>query len=167
MQKNTLKFAAIAIAAPGLAFAMPAVAAVAPASAPAVTAPMTQTAPAYQSAVFMDVTNDHHRRWHKKGRGHKDRYYDDRRSYRGDRYQDNRYYGDPIRNNTRIWQGRDGRYYCKKDNGTTGLLIGGAVGALAGRELAGRGDRTLGTILGAAGGAILGRAIDKSNSRCR
>jgi outer membrane lipoprotein SlyB len=46
-------------------------------------------------------------------------------------------------------------------------LIGGAVGGLAGNEIAGRGDKTLGTILGAAGGALLGREIDRGGSRCR
>ena len=68
-----------------------------------------------------------------------------------------------------MWRGEDGRYYCKKKNGTTGLIIGGAAGALLGREIAGRGDRTLGTILGAAGGALLGRKIDRDGSsrRCR
>ena len=40
----------------------------------------------------------------------------------------------------RIWRGRDGRYYCKRDNGTTGLVIGAAVGGLAGHEIAGRQD---------------------------
>ena len=68
----------------------------------------------------------------------------------------------------RIWRARDGRYYCRKRDGTTGLLIGAGVGGLIGHEVAGRGgDRTLGAILGAAGGAILGRAIDRSDSRCR
>lgn len=68
---------------------------------------------------------------------------------------------------TRIWRGRDGRAYCRRDDGTTGLLIGAGVGALIGNELAGSGDRTLGAILGAAGGALLGREIDRSNMRCR
>lgn len=75
-------------------------------------------------------------------------------------------YGEPVYNNTRVWQGQDGRYYCRKSNGTTGLLVGGAVGALLGREVVGRrGDRTLGAILGAAGGALLGKSLD-SRTRC-
>lgn len=85
---------------------------------------------------------------------------------RGDR----RYYarGDqPVRSDTRIWRGNDGRYYCKRDNGTTGLLIGAAVGGVAGHEIAGRGDKTLGVVLGAGAGALLGREIDRSNARCR
>jgi len=65
------------------------------------------------------------------------------------------------------WRGRDGRYYCKRDNGTTGLVIGAGVGALAGHELAGRGDRTLGAILGGAIGAVVGREIDRGSMRCR
>jgi len=66
-----------------------------------------------------------------------------------------------------VWRGRDGQYYCRRDNGTTGLIIGAAVGALAGRELDGGRDRTLGTILGAVGGGVLGQAIDRGDLQCR
>jgi hypothetical protein len=66
-----------------------------------------------------------------------------------------------------VWRGRDGRYYCKRQNGTTGLIIGGAVGALLGREVDGGRNRTLGTILGAAGGGLLGREIDRGGLKCR
>lgn len=66
-----------------------------------------------------------------------------------------------------IWRGKDGKYYCKRDNGTTGLIIGAGVGALAGHELAGRGDKTLGVLLGAAIGGTLGRAIDRGDLQCR
>lgn len=95
-----------------------------------------------------------------------------RENVRHDRYERYDRYGryrEPRRlgRNDRIWRGRDGRYYCKRDNGTTGLIIGGAVGALVGRELDGGRDRTLGTILGAAGGGLLGREIDRGNVRCR
>ena len=76
-------------------------------------------------------------------------------------------YGQPVYRDTRIWRGRDGRYYCERENGTTGLLIGAGVGALIGHEVAGRGgDRTLGAIIGGAAGALLGRSIDRSNTRC-
>lgn len=67
----------------------------------------------------------------------------------------------------RVWRGNDGNYYCKRDNGTTGLIIGGAVGALLGREVDGGSDRTLGTIIGAAGGALLGREVDRGDLKCR
>ena len=83
-----------------------------------------------------------------------------------DRY--GRYY-EPRRVTRRdqIWRGRDGRYYCKRDNGTTGLIIGAAGGALAGRAIDTRGERATGTILGAAIGALLGREIDRGEARCR
>lgn len=66
-----------------------------------------------------------------------------------------------------VWRGDDGRYYCRRDNGTTGLLIGAGVGALAGSEIAGRGDRTLGAILGGVVGGLLGREIDRGSISCR
>lgn len=91
------------------------------------------------------------------GRRAKERMYDDRGRY----YEPRRVSYD------RVWRGDDGRYYCKRDNGTTGLVIGAAVGALVGREIDGGRDRTAGTILGAAGGALLGREIDRGDLRCR
>lgn len=96
-----------------------------------------------------------------------DRYRDDNRGNYGRRYYNNDdYRRDYYRGAS--WRGRDGRTYCRRNDGTTGLLIGGAAGALLGREVAGyRGDRTLGAILGAAGGALLGREVDRGGSRCR
>jgi len=70
-------------------------------------------------------------------------------------------------NGIRYWRGEDGRYYCKRSNGTTGMLIGGAAGALAGRAIAGRGHHTTGTIVGAAAGALIGREIQKDRARAR
>ena len=69
----------------------------------------------------------------------------------------------------REWRGRDGRVYCRKSNGTTGLIVGGVGGALLGRTIDTRGDRTIGTLGGAAAGALAGRAIDRGGSerRCR
>ena len=69
----------------------------------------------------------------------------------------------------REWRGRDGRTYCRKKNGTTGLVVGGVAGALVGRSIDSRGDRTLGTLLGAGAGALAGREIDRGGSkrRCR
>jgi hypothetical protein len=65
-----------------------------------------------------------------------------------------------------MWRGEDGRYYCRRSNGTVGLVVGGAAGALAGRAIDTRGDRATGTVLGAAAGALLGREVQKSLS-CR
>ncbi len=70
-------------------------------------------------------------------------------------------------NGIRYWQGDDGRYYCKRSNGTTGLIIGAAAGALVGRAVDTRGERATGTILGAAAGALLGREVERGNVRCR
>ncbi len=67
----------------------------------------------------------------------------------------------------RIWQDSRGRYRCKRPNGTTGLIIGAAGGALVGRAIDTRGERATGTILGAAAGALLGRNIDRNRIRCR
>lgn len=161
--------AALALAIPGLALATPAMA-----------APASHAAPAAHAA-YGDLSYEHrdrgrHRGWDKHHRGRYDRY--DRRHDRYDRYDGRRhydsyqsrggYYGEPVYADTRVWRGDDGRYYCRRSNGTTGLLIGGAAGALLGREIAGRGgDRTLGAILGAAGGALLGREIARGGSRCR
>lgn len=84
-----------------------------------------------------------------------DRRYDrgyDRRSYRGN---DRRYYNN--------------RNYRRCDNGDGGTVIGAVAGGLLGNQVAGRGDRLLGTVLGGAVGAVAGRAIDRADSprRCR
>ena len=67
----------------------------------------------------------------------------------------------------KTWKDSRGRWRCKRPDGTTGLLIGGAAGALAGRAIDTRGDRATGTILGAAAGALIGREIERGRSRCR
>ncbi len=75
--------------------------------------------------------------------------------------QDGYYHG-------KTWRDSQGRLRCRRKNGTTGLIIGGAAGALAGRAIDGGRNRTVGTIAGAAAGALLGREIDKSRGfRCR
>lgn len=71
------------------------------------------------------------------------------------------------RHKYREWRGRDGRRYCRKPNGTTGLVVGGVAGALVGRTIDSRGDRTLGTLLGAGAGALAGREIERSGQRGR
>jgi len=66
----------------------------------------------------------------------------------------------------REWRGRDGRMYCRKSDGTTGLVVGAVGGALLGRAVDTDGDRATGTIVGAAAGALIGKSID-SKRRCR
>jgi len=159
MQTNPIKTAALALAVPGLMVAMPVAA-----------APAAHSAAYENSAVWGDQAADHSKRGKRHGHDRHDRYdsrYDNRYYGNGYGYQQT-YYGEPVYANTRVWRGQDNRYYCRKSNGTTGLLIGAAGGALLGREIAGRyGDRTLGAILGAAGGALLGREIAGGGTRCR
>lgn len=82
-------------------------------------------------------------------------------------YDGRGYYLEPRRltRNDRVWRADDGRYYCRRDNGTTGLVIGAGVGALAGAELAR--DKTLGAIIGGVAGGLIGREIDRGELRCR
>ena len=78
------------------------------------------------------------------------------------RYYRDGYYEGPT------WRGRDGRQRCRRPNGTTGLIVGAAGGALIGREIDGGRDRTTGTIVGAAAGALIGREVDRGGRRrCR
>jgi len=69
--------------------------------------------------------------------------------------------------NGKVWKDSQGRWRCKRSNGTTGLIIGAAGGALVGHAIDSHGERATGTILGAVGGALLGRSIDRSHVRCR
>jgi hypothetical protein len=93
------------------------------------------------------------------------------RDYR-DRYgYDTRYYGrgyhsEAVTGNTRAWRGDDGRYYCRKNDGTTGLIVGAAAGALLGHAVDSGSSRTLGTVIGGALGALLGKRVAQSSS-CR
>jgi len=68
----------------------------------------------------------------------------------------------------RVWRGDDGRYYCRRNNGTTGLIIGGIAGGILGNIIAPGDSKTIGTVIGALGGAAVGTAIDtRSGVRCR
>lgn len=113
-------------------------------------------APGYHAAPTEDGWNRHRDRY-------RDRYRD--RGYYNQGYNQG-YYGEPVYRETRVWRGNDGRTYCRKKDGTTGLIIGGAAGALLGREVDGGRNRTLGTVLGAAAGALIGKEIAQG-SRCR
>lgn len=91
--------------------------------------------------------------------------YDASRYYRvGPNYQER-----TLGANDRVYAGTDGRYYCKRSDGTTGLIVGGAAGGVLGNVIDGGHSRTAGTLLGAAVGALAGRAVDQNQSqvRCR
>ena len=79
------------------------------------------------------------------------------------------YYNRAQAYNGPVWRGRDGRLRCRRSNGTTGLIVGGAGGALIGRALDGGRSSTTGTVLGAAVGALVGREVQRGRSsrRCR
>ncbi len=153
--RTRFTLAALALAVPGLlATTVPVAAAIHGAEV------MDQRVGTQSDQTWNHGNRGRQRGWDRgRGRGHGGDDYGRSDSY--ERYEQ------PVYANTRVWQGDNGRYYCRREDGTTGLLIGAAVGGLIGHEVAGRGDRTLGVILGAAGGAILGRSIDRSNARCR
>ena len=59
----------------------------------------------------------------------RDGYWDAARYYKHD---DRRYKARRLGRNDRIYRGSDNRYYCRRDDGTTGLIIGGISGAVLG-----------------------------------
>jgi len=79
---------------------------------------------------------------------------------------DRPYAARPIRDDDYIYRDNDGRYYCKRSDGSTGTIVGAIAGGVLGNIIAPGGSKTLGTILGAGGGALAGRAIDRDNVRC-
>ncbi|HWI86853.1 MAG TPA: glycine zipper 2TM domain-containing protein [Sphingomonas sp.] len=144
----------------------------------------TLTVPAAAPALAKDHPGHHdngrHNGWHK---GHGDRgrgdwrdanrydhnrpdprygYYDASRYYRPGSYRERR-----LTRYDRVYRGNDGRYYCRRSDGTTGLIVGGLLGGLLGNTLANGHSTTLATVLGASGGALIGKSIDRGNVRCR
>jgi outer membrane lipoprotein SlyB len=69
----------------------------------------------------------------------------------------------------KTWRDSRGRLRCRRSNGTVGIIVGGAAGALVGRAVDGGRHRTAGTVIGAAAGALAGREIarNRSTRRCR
>lgn len=89
-------------------------------------------------------------------------------------YDAGRYYRDgpqyrerTLRRNDRVYRGNDGRYYCRRNDGTTGLILGAIAGGVLGNVIAPGDSRTLGTLLGAGGGAVVGRSLGRNDARCR
>ncbi len=85
-------------------------------------------------------------------------------------YRSGPQYGERVmRPEDRVYAGSDGRYYCKRNDGTTGLIVGGAAGGLLGNVIDGGHSRILGTLLGGAAGALAGRAIEQNQQQvvCR
>ena len=116
--------------------------------------------------------NGRHNGWKRPGRtvynydwNRPDRRYGSR--YRPDRYYRSGY--EPIRvtRNTRVYRGYDDRYYCRRSDGTTGLIVGAALGGLLGNQLDRGGSNLLTTLIGGGAGALLGREIDRGGVSCR
>ena len=97
------------------------------------------------------------------------RFENGQRTYYADRYYraDGGYQTRRLGRNDRIYRGSDNRYYCRRSDGTTGLIIGGLAGGLLGNSLASGGSRTLGTLLGGGAGALLGQSVDRGQVQCR
>ena len=106
------------------------------------------------------------------------RYYADDRDEGG--YDPAQYYRDgpnyrerQLASDDRVYRGTDGRYYCKRNDGTTGLIVGAGAGGVLGNVIDGGHSRTAGTLIGAAIGALAGRSIDQNSGtnanslRCR
>lgn len=90
--------------------------------------------------------------------------------YWADRYYrtDRRYRERVLTPEDRIYRGNDGRYYCRRNDGTTGLIVGGIAGGILGNIIAPGDSKTIGTVIGALSGAAVGTAIDtRSGVRCR
>ena len=92
--------------------------------------------------------------------------YDARRYYRdGPQYSERR-----LGDSDEVYRGSDGRYYCKRSDGTTGLIVGAAAGGILGNVIDGGRHRTGGTLVGGALGALLGRSVEQNSNtdiRCR
>jgi len=88
--------------------------------------------------------------------------------YADDYYRDGRYYRSyALGRNDRVYRGRDGRYYCRRSDGTTGLIVGAGVGALIGHSLDNGRSSLLGTLIGAAAGGAIGAQVERGAVRCR
>ncbi|MBO9621201.1 MAG: glycine zipper 2TM domain-containing protein [Sphingomonas sp.] len=150
----------ILLAATLAAVALPAVPVTAASAAPAMSA-TAYAPPAQHRRVDRDWRRYRNYDYNRLPRGQRSYFADDY-------YRDGRFYRERrLSRNDRIYRGRNGRYYCRRTDGTTGLLLGAGIGALLGNSLSyGRSD-TIGTLLGAAAGASLGAAVDRGQVRCR
>ncbi len=91
--------------------------------------------------------------------GDRDRGWEPADHYHGGHYRERR-----LTRDDHVYRGRDNRYYCRRGDGSTGLVVGAVAGGLLGNAL---GGSTLSTLLGAGGGAALGNSIDRGQVRCR
>ncbi len=175
----------IALAASALAIATPALAQTSPEEAR-----FAQARQRFQQELrVFQQEFDRYQAWQASRPRYDDRRYDDRRDPRYDQRYDPRYDDrdeggyDPSRYyrngpnyservlapDDRVYRGSDGRYYCKRNDGTTGLIIGAVGGGILGNVIDGGRSRAVGTLLGGGIGALLGKSIDQNSQqiRCR
>ena len=93
-------------------------------------------------------------------------------SYGG--YDASRYYRDSpkyrerqLNRSDRVYRGSDNRYYCRRSDGSTGLIIGALAGGVLGNMIAPGDSKVLGTILGTGVGAAVGSSVSQRDVRCR
>ena len=89
------------------------------------------------------------------------------RYYRPDRYYRTGYAPIRVDRRTRIYRGYDDRYYCRRSDGTTGLIVGAALGGLLGSQIDRGQSNVAGILIGGGAGALLGREIDRGGLNCR
>ena len=103
------------------------------------------------------------------------RNYDYNRYERGQRvyyadqyYRDGRYY-QPRRlsRNDRVYRGQNGQYYCRRSDGTTGLIIGGLAGGVIGMLDRRRRIAPARHAARRLAGAVLGQRVDRGQVVCR
>lgn len=89
--------------------------------------------------------------------------YDASRYYRdGPKYRERQ-----MNRSDRVYRGSDNRYYCRRSDGSTGLIVGAIAGGVLGNLIAPGDSRLLGTIIGAGAGAAVGSAVSQRDARCR
>lgn len=86
--------------------------------------------------------------WHGDRKG-----WDPTTNYRSGNYRERR----PTRND-QVYRGGGGRYYCRRNNGTTGLVIGGIAGGLLGNAVGG------GTLAHCSARAVVRCSVARSGS---
>lgn len=77
------------------------------------------------------------------------------------------YRGAAVNGSSPYWWGSNGRVQCRRQDGTTGLVVGALAGGTLGNVIAREGDKRLGSVIGGTLGAVLGNELAKGNVRCR
>jgi hypothetical protein len=73
---------------------------------------------------------------------------------------DRKYEPRRMSHNEAIYRGNDGRYYCRRSDGTTGLIVGALAGGTLGNVIAPGESKLIGSLIGGSLGAILGKELD-------